>query len=495
MGDGDSVQACCYMLFFCISLVCYIVQMVSQSHVVPPHGSGLVPNGTTPATCAWKLHLHNKTYNMECGKDCKKECGFCDPQYDNCFGKKYCPVKCDNGLPCIYMPGELKSDCKGICSRESVCVPLPPPKATVGEVQYHILMTCVYLFITISSVCLGGCAEKHAWRNSDRLGHMHYEFAFVAFMLFVISGSFLLATTVSDDELSMYNSRFITMMVFYIVLVTVLARCIGYRSVGNANKGGHSALFFYMWFIMGVIEILQCVIGKSHATLYALGEDFYPFVAETRRCSQDEYFAYTGWVGIFGLLEYAFACLAANFRAGQNHVMENFFTVLSVPGSIVWLIAVSFYGACKNNGFTVIVPFVISITACFVLFVGLNVAWIVRQHKRQRQSQDTLLLSDNSRGRDDIVYGSAAESYTLAPDFEGDASAPVAQDAEKGEEIIVAPDAETTVEQFLREVKSLEYRCFRCIQPSHFTLLFLVLEYLAVGWTMYVVREEVKQKQ
>ena len=104
-------------------------------------------------------------------------------------------------------------------------------------------------------------------------------------------------------------------------------------------------------------------------------------------------------------------------------------------------------------------------------------------------------MSDNSRGRDDIVYGSAAESYTLAPDFEGDASAPVAQDAEKGEEIIVAPDAETTVEQFLREVKSLEYRCFRCIQPSHFTLLFLVLEYLAVGWTMYVVREEVKQKQ
>lgn len=475
---GDDSQFCFSCCLLLISAVAYLVQTyTADSHFIPPSGHGVVPNGTTPATCAWDLHLNNRTYIMECGGTCKKKCGVCDPQYDGCIGTKYCPVKCHDGSPCLYRPGTIASDCTGVCDKNNICIATPPAKADPGEYVYHGGMTIWYLVVFVSSYALAraGSGGNGNFRVDTAIGSVQYTFALFAFVFFIISGSFYLAVVAdtTNEHLSVYHARLITMSVFYGITWIVLFL------MANAitdEFGPSFYIFVYMWVILGVIEIMQCAIGEKHAILYTLDEPLHPFVAENRRCSDPEYYAYVGWVAFFGVLLYTFANLSANHRSlrqAEAGVMEDFFGILSIPGAIIWLVCVAFYGACKNNGFTLLTPFGITITAFYLIFIAATVHYILEQ-RRLKSGQ-----------------GSEEKQKSLLPEKYPDAENPhdsIYGTDDATDNNMEAPDAEGRVDRILRRLHGYEHTCFSYCTPSMFLVMFFVAEYLLVCWVMYTVR-------
>ena len=84
----------------------------------------------------------------------------CNPEYDGCVGKKYVPVKCQNGIPCVYKTGmsALKSDCEGICGPDNVCQDAIAYISN-GEVEFNLTMSAVHSFLFVTVVLL-------SWRLS-----------------------------------------------------------------------------------------------------------------------------------------------------------------------------------------------------------------------------------------------------------------------------------------------------------------------------------------
>ena len=96
----------------------------------------MVINGSVTQHATSHCHTvehNNKTHLLNCGGECVEECGVCDPEYDGCFGTKYCKKFCEDGTVCDH---DLKqpAGCEGFCDYDFVCKPVPHLLCTSDEV-------------------------------------------------------------------------------------------------------------------------------------------------------------------------------------------------------------------------------------------------------------------------------------------------------------------------------------------------------------------------
>ena len=77
---------------------------------------------------------------------CRKKCGVCNPEYDDCVGQKYCPVLCETGALCDYTKGAIQPmHCEDVvCGKDNTCIKLDPITCSVHEHSFHQFMTAAY---------------------------------------------------------------------------------------------------------------------------------------------------------------------------------------------------------------------------------------------------------------------------------------------------------------------------------------------------------------
>ena len=463
------MQLCCYSFAFFISLIVYCVQL-GQDKPAPP--TGTVVNGSKPQSslheCAYAVH----NVTLECGLNCKKECGICDPEYDGCVGTKYCPIYCDDGLPCIHQAGVIRGNCKGLCGKKNVCIPLPPLVVSDNELQMHALTTLIYFGICISSLIMlyfGGSfsrtSVKNFWTSSFSGFDGIHQFYFKAGLLyFIISGSFLLAA-VTNREKSLYLARLITTSVldslgFMFILTVSLAMPLS--GVDPKKRW----LFLGMWFMVFYIDISSSAVGNGQAVLKAIDE-LHIGIPEEVRCTHSEFVTYVAWSCAFGLGTYVFSNLSLYFEKKGISVYGIFFFTLGIHSLIMWLVSVSFYTACNNVGHKMFVPFGVTTCAIFFFFT-VPCLYHIFQGSRVPQADLTDLElakeSDKSQVSNEEITGDLNKKQ------------------------------EHTVSELMSGAHNAGLALFRWLNPNMLMLAWFVGEFMVICWTMYIVKNEVKNE-
>ena len=169
IGGISKLQGCCLCCFLCVGLILTVVIVTTS----------LIPRSTTPSVdghnatlknCNWLLNLTttNVSIPMSCGGPCRKACGTCDVVEPTCSdGSKWCPVKCPTGTACLYeRDGTTTSDCEGLCFPDNMCHDQPTVfKRDKRELEYSIVMVCVYGFVALSNIFVFCCQSFNSIRR------------------------------------------------------------------------------------------------------------------------------------------------------------------------------------------------------------------------------------------------------------------------------------------------------------------------------------------
>jgi hypothetical protein len=212
----------CFCFLLCISIIVFIMQIATDPAPGPGPSGGVVDNTTASHSCRHFITVHNITYPMECGGECKVEDGMCVPT-DGCVGKKYKKVRCPNGSPCVYTPSiflnraqSLETDCEGLCYPDGTCGDMQ--LISKGEIEFHLTMSVVYTTLLITTLIVVLPQSGIIVDTSKRKNL--YIWPFICGVFAIISWSFTIAATDGQDKggASQYRSQYSKYLSRYIYI-------------------------------------------------------------------------------------------------------------------------------------------------------------------------------------------------------------------------------------------------------------------------------------
>lgn len=373
-GGNDGYEAI-MCIVGTISFIIWMISLVMAPDDPSGNTSGALGANVTSGSemnkhaCAHDIVVPDgRIETQECGGDCVVACGPCDPQYDGCFGTKYCPLPCDAGALCngdlgFYQPEQ----CTGRVCQNNTCADMTVIPCSANETAFHQFMTALYggiAVVGIISYLLATKISKH-FASIVMLGTSP------AFVHTIISGSFLTACSVG--EYSVAQARYITQLVFGIFTL-VLQLGNQFKEDENSGYADSVALLLSMsmWFLFMLADIMLSSINSWQNVYYAVNEEIFPEIASNKKCGETEYLFFVLWTTIMGFVcffTFLFV-LKLGITTAENKIeIQIFQSFVGIPSIIFMLINISFLGACKNAGHTVIREYGITTAVFYALFV------------------------------------------------------------------------------------------------------------------------------
>ena len=259
IGESSALQGCCLCCFLCVGLILTVIIVTSSTIPTTPP---VVAHNATFKNCNWLLNLTmtNVSIPMNCGGPCRKSCGTCKKEKKKCTdGSIWCPVKCPTGTPCLYKrDGTTISDCEGLCFPDNVCHDEPAFfKRDKRELEYSIVMVCVYGFVALSNIFVF-CCQRVTSIGRVALGYLTLirVFAVVAVIILLASVSFLVATIFNPNSLHFYRLiTFCSLGSVSLVILCVTAKRQSYE-LGKAPY-----LMVAMWVLLFTSETMSDAIS------------------------------------------------------------------------------------------------------------------------------------------------------------------------------------------------------------------------------------------
>ena len=168
---------------------------------------------------------------------CRKKCGVCNPEYDDCVGQKYCPVLCETGALCDYTKGAIQPmHCEDVvCGKDNTCIKLDPITCSVHEHSFHQFMTAAYgKNLQINPIPgLKPCYTLDLTTHTTLLVHYSYSLftgglVVVGLFIFFVS-KFAPCSACISDAASFY--------VFYMVVPGTVLTLLSYMCLAICNSG------------------------------------------------------------------------------------------------------------------------------------------------------------------------------------------------------------------------------------------------------------------
>ena len=484
-------------------LLCVCVVVFSSFVIIDSiNGAGAHVDPVGQSNCTpWVLKIPDrsnfteKNYTgviMTCGGKCQKSCGTC-AFFDSCRTgtTKWCRNQCDDGEPCLYTPGTLVSDCKGICTRQYVCKKLPPLLVGTEEVDFYALLTIIYGLITFSSLVLYIVFRNDEIAELSKYLDLNKNFFVVGLAFFSASLALLyVASSRMQEEPrlpSLYSLRFIVWVAMAPVgtlLVFFYARKPG-RELGRTPF-----LLAFLWVILFVSDISMTKVFEFTTSLERVGE-LHAFVEPQWKCSHVEYSMYFGSSCAFGLLTYLCANASIFCRFKDNRVLEGFFFFLGMPAVFMWVTAMAFVLICKLKGVTVLTSFAAAVSLIYMAFIAFN-AHVLRK---------TFPAAKRFEYRDsEDEYPTGSEmSKQLHDDGDRESTDNTRYnhnswvDVARGQTQDMFGEGPRNVPKALEIQDAVEVCLFKCCRPHMFSIIILTVQYAALGAAFWYVRNQTRK--
>ena len=383
----DNLEGCGNALMCIVGTISLIIWLISLA-MAPDDPSGNTSAGTSgsdspsPAAGSGEMNKHacahdivvpdGRNETQECGGDCVVACGPCNPRYDGCVGTKYCPLLCAAGALCnadlgFYQPEQ----CTGRVCRNNACADMTVIPCSANETAFHLFMTALYGGIAV----VGIISYLLATKISHRPRIVMFGTA-PAFVHTIVSGSFLTACSVG--EYSVAEARFITQLIFGIL---TLAYTNGFKILFINDGSDSAAIFLSMgsWTMFMIADTMLSSINAWQNVYYATNEEIFPEIASNKKCGETEYLFFVLWTTIMGFVCFFTFLFVLKLGGPNTSVNEEqpqrraqikiFISFVGIPSIIFMLINISFLGACKNAGHTVIREYGITTAVFYALFV------------------------------------------------------------------------------------------------------------------------------
>jgi len=229
----------------------------------------------------------------------------------------------------------------------------------------------------------------------------------------------------------------------------------------RANRFSHYKLAA-MFTILVIIDIMHCSIGQSQGWLKEIG-GLHPYVSKESKCYEEEYLAYVYGMLIFGFFTYALTLVDFIATARQMKHLESihlFLFQLSIPSFITWILYISFSFSCKRTGITKLYAFGITFVIFYAIFLSFYVYDWLHHHVLNKKVQPTIYTTDD--GKSTKLEETIARAWSEHHKILHKKNNPI---------------------------------CGTFMNISALGLLIVGLQFILVGWYMYVIRERLKSKR
>ena len=331
---------------------------------------------------------------------CIYECGFCDPEYDDCYGKKYCRVLCDDGALCDRSLGVMQPmHCKDVvCGTNNTCVKFDPIPCSVHERSFHQFMTGVYvcLFVFGGLIYLlqkNVCIPNKSWMADSNPALWFFLAVIPGGFYAVISGIFLgVCGTAGGTGWSVAGARVITMsifmFIFYFYLIMQFVKLSENEGGKDDNSKAANGMAAMVWSMFFIADVMLSVINWKQTLFWVSETDIWPHLASNKRCGETENLYYVGWTTLMGFVSFFIICIlnsvAADVDAEKASIYGKYVGATSL---LFMLINISFLGACKSNGKTIIYEYGITICVFYGLLLALQLYTNVQVKNAQKRGE------------------------------------------------------------------------------------------------------------
>ena len=575
----DSLDNCFYtigMILFVISLVVFIVQLsAGPSTPVEKNTTVTIGNETSIISysgCSHPIKILDKKTNQvrkeiqNCGGYytttnaeyldeegeprawhpqlddgirhpdlCRKKCGVCDPEYDDCFGIKYCSVLCDDGALCNFAVGGpvQPEHCKDIiCGANNTCLLFDPIPCPTSERYYHMFMTFVYFSVCLAGVCIYFINIKYLIPNKSTYAEVNPQFyifwmAIPGGMFFFLS--FLFQSVCGSSTVGL--ARFITMIIVFTIspIVAILFCDKSFKTlVSNSTNGTSSranVMSLIIWFLFIGTDMMLGLVNSSQA-VYMVAEvpiPWFEHIATNKRCSATETYFYVFWTTMMGFVSFAVILLLTKKFSftpdiDKNGVMTEwgkitlfgtlFSSFIGVPSILFMLINISFLAACKTKGKKIIFEYGIVIVLFYIIILSWQSYVLKKDGKFDNiDTVSTLKVDNNNSSTENVAVenpleideGQAAQGDA---NVIGMAAAPPPPVARKGTNGGFKPEmslemTDVSINDGVQQGAQLEVEQQQqkvCMSSVLKAMLFNFVLFILNGWSTYIVHGIVNKK-
>ena len=229
----------------------------------------------------------------------------------------------------------------------------------------------------------------------------------------------------------------------------------------RANRFTHYKLAA-MFGILVIIDMVHSSIGQHQGWLMEIG-GLHPYVSKESKCYEEEYLAYVYGMLIFGFFTYALTLVDFIATARQMKHLESihlFLFQLSIPSFITWILYISFSYSCKDTGITKLYAFGITFVIFYAIFLSFYVYDWLHHHVLNKKVQPTIYTTDD--GKSTKLEETIARAWSEHHKILHKKNNPI---------------------------------CGTFMNISVLGLLIVGLQFILVGWYMYVIRERLKSKR
>ena len=316
--------------------------------------------------------------------------------------------------------------CKDIvCGTNNTCMKFDPIPCSIHERSFHQFMTSVYVCLFI----IGGiiyvlqvnfCIPNKSWM-ADSNPSLWLFFAVVPGGCYaVLSGIFLgVCGTEGGTGWTVATARAFTIGFSAIVLLMyfiMAAETVSSQQGGDDdNSKAANAMSFFVWLMFIIADIMLSAIN-SEQTLYWVSEtDLWPHLLKNKRCGNTENLYYVGWTTIMGFVSFFIICILNSVAADIDVEKASIYgQYVGATSLFFMLINVSFLGACKNNGKTIIYEY--GITIC--IFYGFILALQLYTNMKEKKNKKITKKNQQTSDAGDTVTKKIENNTTSSSDIE-----------------------------------------------------------------------------
>ena len=311
---------------------------------------------------------------------------------------------------------------------------MPVIPCTATETAFHQFMTAVYGGLFLIGILTYNMMKKFwysHWRYLQTgpipMGLFKLNVLLLAMpgcLHLHISGIFLARCSWGESNV---QTRFVVQLI--VGLLTMFALFSGVSTAPTHSSTIAGFLAMGAWLMVFTADIVLSKIYGWQNIYYASGEELFPSVASNKVCGATEYLFYVSWTVLMGVT--CFVTFLSLLLSGKIGVVtwkasNMFATDIGFPSILFMLINISFLGACRNSGHTIMREYGITTTVFYVLFVGrafiqsINEGRINAASQTNEQHAEVQLnaietatsTGSNSEGNDLAVAAKAAADST-----------------------------------------------------------------------------------
>jgi hypothetical protein len=324
-----------------------------------------------------------------------------------------CPILCDVGALCDHELGAMQpSHCKGIvCSTNNTCTVFDTIPCSVHERSFHQFMTGVYLCLFV----IGGliyilqknvCIPNKSWMADSNPSLWLFLAVIPGGYFAVVSGIFLgVCGTDGGTGWSVAGARATTIgWSLFLFYVYVFIWTKEYEGDDDVNSEGANKMAAFVWLMFFIADIMLSTINSQQNLFWVSETDIWPHLTSNERCGETENLYYVGWTTLMGFVSFFIICILNSVAADIDEEKASIYGKYVGSTSLLFmLINISFLGACKSNGKTIIYEY--GLTIC--VFYGLILAFQLYTNMQVKKEQNRSVIQ-SSKSTPDIELSGVA---------------------------------------------------------------------------------------